>query len=172
MARGRRPKPAAATPSYGLSSFAQNLCDFGIWRVSVIAHRSMRAYARLGWTCSALRPTVVHPCSCIELLAWHGCRLLAACSTRRYDDSPRARGITLRSQVTMRHSTATWSARAHRAIWLVLPCAQRRSKGGKNESGRLPGFQLTRTDSPVRLAVYCTLPAAVACRSVQLCGVS
>jgi hypothetical protein len=130
----------------------------------------------LGCTCSALRPTVVHPCSCVAL-AWHGCRLPAACSTRRYDDSPRARGHSTQHPAMQSHEAAqraTWSVRVHREIWPVLPSAQRRPKSGKNESGRLPGFQLTRTDSPARLAVYCLVrvsvytTAAVACLVVAV----
>ena len=100
MARGRRPRPAAATPSFGTQTFVKNFA-IGIWRSPL--HRSMHA---LGCTCSTLRPTVMHPCSCIELLAWHGCRLLAACSTRRYDDSPRARGHSTHHAAISGHDAA------------------------------------------------------------------
>ena len=43
---------------------------------------------------------------CIELLAWHSCRLLAACSTRRYDDAARTRAkhaARCDPRVTRRH---------------------------------------------------------------------
>ena len=103
MARGRRPRPAAATPSFGTQTFVEK---FAIRHLAGLRHRSMRA---LGCTCSTLRPTVMHPCSCIELLAWHGCRLLAAWSARRYDDSPRARGHSTHHAAISGHDAAQYS---------------------------------------------------------------
>ena len=112
----------------------------------------------LGCTCSALRPTVVHPCSC-ALNYLRG--TAAVCLRRAVHDAtttPRARGQSTQHAAIRESRGGTNSdveCTGAPCDWPLLPSAQRRPKSGKNESGRLPGFQLTRTDSPVRLAVYC-----------------
>ena len=108
---------------------------------------------------SALRATVVHPCSC-ALNYLRG--TAAVCLRRAVHDAttPRARGQSTQHAAIRESRGGTNSdveCTGAPCDWPLLPSAQRRPKSGKNESGRLPGFQLTRTDSPVRLAVYCTL---------------
>ena len=102
---GTRAPPAASSRDAKLwnPNVRQELCDR---HLAGLRHRSMRA---LGCTCSTLRLTVMHPCSCIELLAWHGCRLLAAWSARRYDDSPRARGHSTHHAAISGHDAAQYS---------------------------------------------------------------
>ena len=151
MARGRRPRPAAAPPSFGTQTFVENL---RYRHLASLRHRRvcalLAALARrcgLRWCIHAAASNYLHGTAVVCLRR----AVLDATTTRRVHEGT-ARS-TLRSG---HHATqiAMWRARAHGAIWPVLPSAQRRPKSGKNESGLLPGFQLTRTDSPVRLAVY------------------
>ena len=142
--------------SFGTQTFVEN---FAISDTASGESPSSKYACALGCTCSALRPTVVHPCSCA--LNYHStcvARLPSACGVqyttlrRRRAHEGKARS-TLRSESHEAAQTATWSARAHCAIWPVLPSAQRRPKGGKNESGRLPGFQC-RLSSASRCVLY------------------
>ena len=169
MARGRRPRPAARDAKLWNPNVRQELCD------TASGGSPSSKYARSWLHCSTLRPTVMHPCSCIELLAWHGCRLLAAWSARRYDDSPRTRGHSTHHAIAG-HDAAQYSDVECTGAPCDLAGADECSAAAKTWQKRewtFAGFSaLTYRLSSASRCVYCTLPAAVACRSVQLCGVS
>ena len=126
----------------------------------------------LGCTCSALRPTVVHPCSC-ALNYFRG--TAAVCLRRAVHDATTTRRVhegtarsTLRDQVTMRHKQRRG---VHGRTVRFGRCSRVLSGGQTVAKTRVDvcrGFSShVQTLQCVSLCTYCTLPAAVACRSVH-----
>ena len=112
---------------------------------------------------------------CFELLAWHGCRLLAACSTRRYDAARTRAKHAARCdpRVTRRHKHMHKQRRGVHGCTVRLATAAECSAAAKTWQKRewtFAGFSAHtyRLSSAPR----CVLYTAVACCGVQLCGVS